>query len=333
VDGGDFRCVLLDRREAVFIERPTAVLGKATQHDVVLLAAGEIHESERVFLVGHDAQVGLEAVLEHDTRLGLARREDAFDQRVFAEGLGNGGGVLGRDDDVDVVDGFVAAAGAAAGGEADGVRVRPQVVEQGGRGVGGDGSEVASGALLEVGETEEDFFLGLGPEAIEAGDFVVLAGFFQIGERRDLEFFVEGFDFFRTEAGNVEKFEQFRRELRDQFVVVGKLSRGDEGRDFFAEGVADPRDAFQFIFADERSKVVFEHFKGARTVVVGADLERIFALELEQKSDALEDVNDLVAGDRRHGEIVAAAGRLRREKTEECPRRRQVQKVASASCR
>jgi hypothetical protein len=107
--------------------------------------------------------------------------------------------------------------------------------------------------------------------------------------------------------------------LRDQFVVVGKLAGGDEGRDFFAEGIADPRDAFQFIFADERAEVVFEHFEGAGAVVVGADLERIFALELEQKGDALEDVDDLIAGDRRHGEIVAAAGRLRREKTEECP--------------
>ena len=73
--------------------------------------------------------------------------------------------------------------------------------------MGGDRCKMASRALLERGEAEEDFFLRLGPEAIKAGDFVVLADFFQIGERGDLELFVEGLDFFRAEAGNVEKFE------------------------------------------------------------------------------------------------------------------------------
>ena len=307
VDLRDFRGALLDRCETVFVERPPAILGQAAQHDVVLLAAGEIHEGERVFFVGDDAQVGLQAVGQHDARFGVARGEDAADQRVFAEGAGDGGRVFRRDDDVDVVDGFVAAACAAAGGETDGVRVGAQVVEQGGRGVGGDGREMASGALFERGETVEDFFLRLGAEAVEGGDFVFLARFFEVGQRGDLEFFVEGFDFFRSEAGDVEEFEEFRGKLRAEVVVVRQLSRGHEGGDFLAQGFADAGDAFQLVLADEGAKVAFEHFEGAGAVVVGADFEGVLALEFEQEGDALEDFDDLVAGNGGHG---LGSGRL-----------------------
>ena len=83
----------------------------------------------------------------------------------------------------------------------------PQVVKQGGRGTGGNRGEVASCPLTEHLEAVEDFLLCFGPEAVQAGDFVLLAGFFQTGERRDLELFVEGFDFFRSKAGDVEEFE------------------------------------------------------------------------------------------------------------------------------
>ena len=306
VDLGNFRCVRLDRRESVFVERPPAVLGQPAQHDVVLLAPGEIHEGERILLVGDNPEVGLQPVLEHDARFCISGGKDALHHRVLTESAGDGGGVLRRDNDVDVVDCLIAAARAPAGGQPDGVRMSPQIVKQGGRGTGGNRGEVASGPLTEYLEAVEDFLLCFGPEAVQAGDFVLLAGFFQTGERRDLELFVEGFDFFRSEAGDVEEFEQSRREPGDKFVIIRQLAGGDESPDLFPESFSNAGNGFQFVFPDERSEVVFEHFEGTGAIVVGADLERIFALELEQKGDALKDLDGLVAGDGRHKRIVAA---------------------------
>ena len=83
---GFFFCVsVVGGCETIFVQCPAALERAIPQHDVVLLAAREITESERIFRAAHNAQISLDARAQTHTRLGCATRDDIFHERMTGE--------------------------------------------------------------------------------------------------------------------------------------------------------------------------------------------------------------------------------------------------------
>ncbi len=76
---------LLRSEQAVFIEPQAARDGALAHHDVVLLAAGEIGERERILRVAHHAQVGLNSAFQHHAGFRLAFRAHGNNSRLLRE--------------------------------------------------------------------------------------------------------------------------------------------------------------------------------------------------------------------------------------------------------
>src|SRR5438132_14137429 len=68
----------IDRRgsKPIFIQRPTALQGATAHLDVVLFAAGEVVESERVLGRAYDPQIALDSGAKLHARLRRALRDD-----------------------------------------------------------------------------------------------------------------------------------------------------------------------------------------------------------------------------------------------------------------
>ena len=125
--------LLLGAEQAVFVQ-PQAALNRALAHDdVVLLAAGEIHQGKRKFRVGHHAQIGLNAAFEQHAGFRFALRDDAcwrLSSR-FVEKIDDASRVFRRHEQVNVADDFLASAQTAGFARPNHVGMRAQVVEDG----------------------------------------------------------------------------------------------------------------------------------------------------------------------------------------------------------
>ena len=101
-------------------------------------------------------------------------------------------------------------------------------------------------------------------------------------------------DFSRPQAGNAGHFQQARREFRAQLFVIGKMPGLDELRDFICQCLANALELPNLPGFDHVCDVFRQAFDHPRAVLVGPDFKRIFAFELEQKSDILQDADDFL---------------------------------------
>ena len=74
--------------------------------------------------------------------------------------------------------------------------------------------------------------------------------------------------------------------------MVGEGAGAHEGGDLLRERLADPLEAREAALPDQVVHLVLEAPEGAGGVEVGAALERVLALDLEEGGDLLEDVRD-----------------------------------------
>ena len=90
--------------EPVFVQRPAALQGAVSHHDVVLLASGKIIERERIFRRTDHAQVALNSRAQTDARFGWPLRDDGFDQRMSDERSRDLRRRGGRNDEIEIAD-------------------------------------------------------------------------------------------------------------------------------------------------------------------------------------------------------------------------------------
>ena len=265
----------------------------------MLLAPGEIVQRERELLLIHHAQVGLDhkamAVLaggDGDAGLGVAAAEHLGDARQPDEAVHDRPGVVGADEEIDVLDGLLAAPQTAARLDAaDAGRVAHRVEQAEGDRLGLVDAH-AVGRLFEESDAFEDLLLCLFAEAFQPGDAAGLAGGLELVEVVHAEQVIESLDLFRPQAADAQHLEQAGRRLGPELVVERQRAGGDEGGDLFPEGVADAADAGQPPGGDRLVEVAFELFDGAGAVAVGVAAEGVFALEFEQDGDLVEDGGD-----------------------------------------
>ena len=121
VGGGDDG-VVFDAEEGVLVEGEAALDGALAEGDVVHLGAGEVLEGGSVAGAGEQADVDLEVVAEGEGDFVLAFGEEFVDEGEGGDVLDCGGDYVGLaggagDEEVEVADGFAAAAEGAGGGD------------------------------------------------------------------------------------------------------------------------------------------------------------------------------------------------------------------------
>ena len=116
--------------QPVFVELEATPGGDAAQCDVVRLRAGKIHQCGAVIGFRNNAQIDLDAVLQHNRGAGRPARDDLRDILIADEALDDPGARRCGNDDVEIADGFPAPAIAAGDrGMPDAVRIL-QIVQQ-----------------------------------------------------------------------------------------------------------------------------------------------------------------------------------------------------------
>lgn len=157
-------------KQLVFIQLETILNGPLPQGDVVLLAAGEVVESEGKLGIGNDTQVGVHDNLVHgqnDARFGLAMSGNALYRRELDEGVHDGAGILGADEKVDVLDRLTPPSQLAAQFQANDAGTFSQGIEQ----VLGEGQGLIEpdpfARLADESDAFKNLLLRLGPKSFE----------------------------------------------------------------------------------------------------------------------------------------------------------------------
>ena len=286
----------LSLEQPPFAQVKAPIDGALAKGDIVFFGSGEVGEGGGPSLGGDDAEVAGDASCEKDAGFCLPVGNDLFHIGCGNEGLHDDLGTGGGGNEVEVLDDFFSAPEATAdfgfldGGtflymfEQDfcGREGIAETVELAVGGAAGDGLEKVGGGFL--------------PKAVEGGEAAVLAGFLEGLEGFDFQFFAEGPELLGSEAGQVEEGEKARGDGGAELIEVGEFAGGDQGGDFFAQGLPDARQLTEAVGADEFRQIGGGGLQGAGGGEVGPALERVLALQFENRADLPEGGGGLILG-------------------------------------
>ena len=147
-------------------------------------------------------------------------------------------------------------------------------------------------AAHALGDRGHEIARGFLAEARQRGDPAFAAGGIQFGNAADPKFLVESFDLFRAEPADREQLKNARWERGFELVVISEFAGSDELGDLLGHGLPDALDLIEFAPGDRSVEVTRVSFNGAGGGLIGANLERVFALEVKQLGDAFERAGD-----------------------------------------
>ena len=122
-------------------------------------------------------------------------------------------------------------------------------------------------------------------------------------DARDLELVEEQLHLLRAETGNAEHVEETGRHLRLQLVERFRAARPRQLLDLLRDAAADAAHALQLTALDQPLELLPQARKESRRVLVGADLERVLAGDLEERCHLLQDRRDLLRPHRIRGRL------------------------------
>ena len=233
--------------EAIFVQGESLFEGAAAESDVVFLAAGEVGQSEGVFLIGHGAEIALDAVFQADRGFGGAMNEDFFGPWLFDKEIHEGLRFLRRHDEVEIVDGFLATAHAPGGFSPAGVGMRAETFENLFDQDGHVAEAESPGVTFAVGDSFEDFLHALGSEPGEFGRFARFANVLELFDRIDAQLVVERLDLFAAHAGDVEQLEDGLGEFLSKILPVFHFSVATSWWIFLARASPIPLMSFRLL--------------------------------------------------------------------------------------
>ena len=267
---------------------------RAVPHgDVMLLGAREVMQREIELLERDDAEVGLQAALEADARLGFPVGGDLLHARITHEPRHDRRGVGRRDEEVQVTHGLTRAPQRARGFGA--LRLR-EGAQTGQDGFGDFGRFVPTVALPvsdAILDAFEDLDLRLFAKALEVGDGAAGAGRLEFGQVVDVQLRPKRADFLRSEPGNLDDLEQTGRNARLELLVERQDAIAVERGDLVDQRLAHAGDFLQLVRGDQFAQILGERFQRAGAGGIRADLERVLARQLQQRRDLIEDRGDL----------------------------------------
>ena len=227
----------------------------------------------------------------------------------------------GNDEEIEIADGFLAAAKRAGGRDGrDFAAELADVFGDFGGGVGGDVEADAAAGALEKFDGFENVLLGFFTEAGNVAEFAFAGEFGDVLDRAGLEFLPEERDLFRAEALERENVENrrgiFLQELLAEAVVAGLENFVDVIGHAFAD--AGKRGELGAVFGEIFDALgnAGKQFGGAFVAAITADDG---AVDFEEERGLVKDAGDvaifhggIIKGERRKGEPGARSGTIER---------------------
>ena len=203
---------VVDAGEGIFGKGEALLEGALAQGYVVVFGAGEVLEGGAVGGTGEEADVDLEVVAEGEGDLVLAAGVELVDEGESGDVFDGGGddrGLAGRagGKEVEVADGFAAAAERAGGSDGVDAGKLEDEVSDGGGVVAGLVDAEAGRVAAVVFDAFEEFFGKLGTHAGELGEVAGLGGGFELIDGGDLERGPDEGDGFGPHAGQAQELE------------------------------------------------------------------------------------------------------------------------------
>ena len=262
--------------------------------DVMLLGAGEVMEREIELLGRHDAQIGLQAILEPHAGLRLAVGGDLLDPRIGDEPIHDRLGLRRGHEEVEVADGLTGTTEGTGGFSERDLRQRAQASEN----RLGDGGGFVPAVTLTVGDAVldafEDLLLGLLAEALELCDGAGFADLLKLREVFDRELRPERANLLRAEAGNLHDLEKSGGDGSLELLVERQDAVATERRNLVDQCFAQARDLGELAAIDELAEVLGHILEDAGAGGVRTDLERVLPGQLHERGDLVEDGRDVV---------------------------------------
>ena len=298
-------------KEAVFVQLPALLHGQLAERDVVRLAPREVEERGAEALLGDDAHIDLEPVLQLHAALRVPLAEDARHRRQLREGGDRRLGRAREGEEIGVADGLLAAADRARDLDARHARHarerRRQLVDHGAHG----GERRALPARLHEGERLQDLLLALLAEVGEVADLAGARRGFEVGERAHAEPLVEELHGLRPHA--LERGQRGQVDGHAAVVLLAQLALA--GRDQLLQLLghrgADAGDLAQRLHAAgtvDRVERPVVRLDRLRRLLVGARLEG-HVVHVEVGGDVPEDARQLGVAHSTSGLARPRAGR------------------------
>jgi len=138
----------------------------------------------------------------------------------------------------------------------------------------------------------QNLALGFLAEPFEFRDAARFAGRLELVDGLDAELVVHRFDLLGAEAGDLQHLDQAGRDRGLQFLVVGQFASSHQLGDFLLDAITDALDFGEAVFGDQFIERFGQVFQRPRGVSIGPRLERILALEFEQRADLDQNLCD-----------------------------------------
>ena len=264
---------------------------------VVVLRPREVMQRKDKLLRRHDPQIRLQPAFEPHARLRLAPRRNLLHPRPGAEPVHHRPDLGRRHQEIQVAHGFQPAAQAAR-------RLRPRHLRQcaqSGRNRRGHRlgipPQVTFAIGLAVADALEDLLLRLLPKAVERRHPSVGARGREFRQRFQPELLMEHLDFFRSQPRHLQHLQQARLDRSPELGQKLEAAGGVQLGDFLRQRLADALDALEPLVRDQpRQLRLLDRLESPRTRLIGAHLERILALQLQQGGDLVQRVGNFVLG-------------------------------------
>jgi hypothetical protein len=240
------------------------------------LRAGEVLQQVSIALRRHDTQVEAQAVVGDDSRLGPSVRDYLGDPGLRDEMRGQGGGVFGGGDDVEVANRLPAAAHASRFGNVVGGRMGAQLLHDlVDRREHAAEQRLLLDRLLRLRERRQHLLLRLRPEPLHLGEPALLGRRTKIVRRLHPELHPELARSLRAEAGNVHDVHEPGRKLVAQLGERGQVAGLRVLDDLPLDGGADPRESGRLLVERQLGDRNRGLADPRRSPAVGAQAKRV----------------------------------------------------------
>ena len=287
-------------------DRESLLDGRLAQCDVVAGRAGEVLEQIPVTGRRHDAEISRDAVLRDDRRLCLTVCCDLGCVREVDVVLEQRGRVVRRRDQIDILDRLCTPSHAAGRRDPRASRVRLQVshqlLDQRERATEQDAplAEVA----LRACKCLENPLLRPGTEARQCADPTLFRGYTQIIQRLDVELLPEASCRLRPDPRYAHHIGKRHRNPVSQLRQSGDVARVDELDDLGLDRLADSVELRRVAFARQGGDAARRVADALRCIPIGAQPERVGAVDLEQIGQQIERVGEFSVARERGGHDI-----------------------------
>ena len=273
------RALALRRYEAPLTEAQASGQRALPHLHVVGFRSREVMQGKNKLVLRHEAQVRLQTAGKAHAGLGFTAGRHFLHARLRTEPVDHRSHLARGDNKIQIADRFQPAPQAAGVFRPHDIRESPQTRKNLRGHLVRIPPQVPTPVGLAIGNTLQQFLLGLLPKARQLRHLAGPAGLGQGRDARDSQLTMECPDLLRPEAGNLQQLHQSGLDRRLQLLKKHQFAGRAQLGDLLRQRLANPLHALQAFVRDQTIEfTLLDRFERAGSGGVGPDLERILSL-------------------------------------------------------